>query len=127
MGVCLFDQKTNHIVFSVNFWHYRAIVEAVRSLQVLPEATVDSLHQNWTGSGLTTEEARLVAKALRTQLLPTLAEDERLLFDGRRTVEPDDGTMHWDAAEQHKNYSTNRRVLGEFAACCESCNGFMVC
>jgi hypothetical protein len=127
VGVSLFDLKTNEIVFDVNYWHYRAIVESVRSLQVLPEATVDALHESWQGTGLTADQAQLVAKAIRNRLLPTLAEDERLLFDGRRTTEPDDGTLHRDPAEQYKNYSTDRRVLEEFAACCETCNGFSVC
>jgi hypothetical protein len=127
VGVSLFDRKTNDIVFDVNFWHYRAIVEAVRSLGVLPDEKVDALHESWQDTGLTTEEARLVAAAIRTRLLPTLREGERLLLDGRRTTEPDDGTMHYDPAEQHKNYSTNSRVLEEFVKCCETCNGFSVC
>lgn len=127
MGVSLFDRKTNEIVFDVNFWHYRTIVEAIRSLAVLPDRTVDALHESWQDTGLTTDEARLVAVAIRSRLLPTLAEDERLLLDGQRTTEVDDGTMHRDPAEQHKNYSTNRLVLEEFTACCETCNGFKVC
>jgi hypothetical protein len=127
VGVSLFDRKTNDIVFDVNFWHYRAIVEAVRSLRVLPDATVDALHESWQDTGLTAEEARLVAAAIRTRLLPTLSEGERLLLDGRRTTEPDDGTMHIGPTELHKNYSTDRRVLEEFAKCCETCNGFSVC
>ena len=127
MGVSLFDRKTDDIVFDVNFWHYRAIVEAVRSLRVLPEATVDALHKSWQETGLTSDEARLVAAAIRSRLLPTLAEGERLLLDGRRTTEPDDGTFYRDPADQHKNYSTDRRVLEEFARCCETCNGFWVC
>jgi hypothetical protein len=127
VGVSLFDRKTNGIVFDVNFWHYRAIVEAIRSLGVLPDEKVDALHESWQDTGLTTEEARLVAAALRTRLLPTLGEDDRLLLDGQRTTEPDDGVMHYDPVEQHKNYSTNRRVLEEFVKCCETCNGFSVC
>ena len=127
MGVSLFDRKTKNIVFDVNFYHYRAIVEAVRSLDVLPTEKVDALHQSWQDNGLTTEEARLVAAAIRSRLLPTLGEDERLLLDGRRTTEPDDGTLYRDPAEQRKNYSTNRRVLEKFAECCETCNGFCVC
>jgi hypothetical protein len=127
MGVSLFDRETNEIVFDVNFWHYRAIVEAVRSLGVLPDETVDALHESWLDTGLTTEEARLVATAIRTRLLPTLGEDERLLLDGRRTTEPDDGTFYRDPAEEAQNYSTNRRVLERFAQCCETCNGFRVC
>ena len=127
MGVSLFDRTTNGIVFDVNFWHYRAIVEAIRSLGVLPDEKVDTLHESWQDTGLTTEEARLVAEAIRTRLLPTLGEDDRLLLDGQRTTEPDDGVMHYNPAEQHKNYSTNRRVLEEFVKCCETCNGFSVC
>jgi hypothetical protein len=127
VGVSLFDRKTKNIVFDVNFWHYRAIVEAIRSLDVLPTEKVDALHESWQDNGLTTEEARLVAAAIRSRLLPTLGEDERLLLDGRRTTEPDDGTLYRDPAEQHKNYSTNRRVLEQFAGCCETCNGFFVC
>jgi hypothetical protein len=127
VGISLFDRKTNDIVFDVNFWHYRAIVEAIRLLGVLPDEKVDALHESWQDTGLTTEEARLVGVAIRTRLLPTLSEDERLLVDGRRTTEPDDGKMHYDPAEQHKNYSTNRGVLEEFVKCCETCNGFSVC
>jgi len=29
----LFDQKTDAIVFDTNFWHWRAIVEAIRALK----------------------------------------------------------------------------------------------
>jgi hypothetical protein len=122
----LFDQKTDAIVFDVNFWHGRAIVEAIRSLGVLPTPRVCALHEQFVGE-LTVEEARAVAAAIRERLLPTLREDERLLLDGRRTTEPDDGTLYRDPADQHKNYSTDRRVLEEFASCCESCCGFRVC
>jgi hypothetical protein len=93
MTVSLFDRQTREIVFDVNFWHYRAIVEAIRSMGVLPDDKVDSLHESWLDHGLTMEEARLVAQALRTGLLPTLAEGERLLLYGQRTTEPDDGTF----------------------------------
>ena len=125
VGMTLFDQKTDAIAFDVNFWHWRAIVEAIRFLGVLLEARVDALHEQFVGE-LTAEEARAVAAAIRERLLPNLRKDERLLLDGRRTTEPDDGTLYRDPAEQHKNYSTDRRVLEEFARCCESCGGFRV-
>ena len=127
MGVTLFDRTTNQIAFDTNFWHYRAIVEAIRSLGVLPDEKVNSLHESWVGNGLTVEEARLVAEAIRTRLLPTLRDDERLLLDGRRTTEADDGTLHRAPADIHKNYSTNRKVLEQFVKFCETCNGFEVC
>jgi hypothetical protein len=125
VGKTLFDQKTNAIVLDTNFWHWRAIVEAVRSLKVLPDGRVDLLHEAFVGE-LTEDEALAVARAIREQLLPTLSANERLLLDGTRTTEPDDGTMHYDPIEQHKNYSTNRRMLEEFAKCCEACSGFRV-
>ncbi len=125
MGITLFDRKNDAIVFDVNFWHWGAIVEAVRSTAVLAEERVDALHDQFVGE-LTEDEARAVAAAIRARLLRSLRNDERLLLDGRRTTEPDDGTFHRDPAEQHKNYSTDRRVLEEFATCCESCGGFRV-
>jgi hypothetical protein len=125
MGMTLFDRKTNAIVFDVNFWHWRAIVEAVRSLGVVTESRVDALHQQFHGE-LTESEARALATAMRERLLPTLGDDERLLLDGQRTSEPDEGKMYYEPSEQHKNYSTNRRVLEEFARCCEMCGGFRV-
>lgn len=83
------------------------------------------MHEQFVGE-LTAAEGRAVAAAIRERLLPTLREDERLLLDGRRTTEPDNCVMHYDPAEQHKNYSTDCRVLEEFAKCCESCGGFRV-
>ena len=117
MGVSLFDQASNAIIFDVTFWHWRAIVEAIRSLRVLPELRIDALHESWIGE-LTPAEARQVAAAIRRCLLPTLRDEERLLLDGQRTTEPDDGTFYRDPEDQHKNYSTNRFVLEQFASCC---------
>jgi hypothetical protein len=126
MGVSLLDCETNKVIFDINFWHYRAIVEAIRGLGVLSDAKVDSLQECWCGNGLSTNEARAVASRIRSQLMPALADSERLMLDGTRTAAPDDGTLFRDV-EQHKNYSTNVAVLERFAKCCETCNGFIVC
>ncbi len=127
MGVSLFDRQTDEIVFDINFWHWRAIVEAVRSLEVLPDERVDALHELWQDTGLTAEEARRVAFAIRERLLPTLHPEERLLLDGTRTTAPDDGIFYTVPAERHRNYSTTPDVLERFAMCCETCGGFRVC
>ncbi|MGZ3439271.1 MAG: hypothetical protein ACXVDD_07135 [Polyangia bacterium] len=126
MGVTLFDQKTNEVVFDVNFWHWRAIVEAIGSLRVLPKQRVDQLHELFVGD-LTESEARTVAVALKERLLPDLGDGERILLDGTRTTRPDDFVFYREPAEQHKNYSTNREVLQKFIECCSSCGGFRVC
>lgn len=49
MSVSLYDTATNEVVFDVNFWHWRAIVEAVRALGVLPDVRIDPLHQPFVG------------------------------------------------------------------------------
>jgi hypothetical protein len=126
MGIDLHDNETNEVVFSVNFWHYRAIVEAIRSLDVLPDAKVESLHESWCGHGLSIEEARLVGSNLRQRVLPQLAQTARLMLGGEVTACPDDGVLH-RGEDQHLNYSTNAEVLLRFILCCETSNGFTVC
>jgi hypothetical protein len=121
----LFDQKTDTIIFDVNFWHWRAIVEAIRSLGVLPESKVDALQEQFLGE-LAEDEARVVSAAIRERLLPPLTANERLLLDGTRTTEPDNGTFYGEPAQQHRNYSTNRSMLEAFAQCCATCGGFRV-
>jgi len=131
MGITLTEEGTNATIFSINFWHWRAIVEAVRSLEVLPDARVFALHELSHGE-LTESESRIVATAIQERLLPTLADDERLLLDARlcldaqRTTEPDDGTLYRLPSDQHKNYSTTRAVLAAFAKACATCRGFRV-
>jgi hypothetical protein len=125
MGISLFDLQRDDVTFEVNFWHWRALVEAIRRLGVLPNETVDSLHAPFTGSGLSEGESRLVAEALQQLLLPTLAADERLLLDGRITTEPDDG-MLYHGDEATRNYSTNRYVIDEFIAFLRQTSGFSV-
>lgn len=125
MGIVLTDPGDDDRRFDANFWHWRAIVEAVRATGALPAARVDRLHEPFVGE-LTAAEARAVAAAIRATLLPTLAAGERLLLDGRRITEPDDRTFHKAPEDFHKNYGTDRATLEAFAAFCEECDGFSV-
>ena len=125
MGVVLSDLGDGDHLFSVNFWHWRAIVEAVRTADVLPDERVDALHQPFVGE-LTQSEARSVGAAIRKKILPTRSNDERLMLDGRRTTEPDDGTFHRTPEGQHPNYSTDQPTLAEFAEFCRGCEGFRI-
>jgi len=95
-------ENADELGFGEGQLQWRAIVEAIRSLQVLPEPRVDGLHTPFAGE-LTQEEARLVGAAICERLLPTLGDDERLLLDGRTTTEPDDSAFYRDPAEQHKS------------------------
>jgi hypothetical protein len=126
MGVDLLDCATDEVVFSINYWHYRAIVEAIRRLDLLSDSKVDSLHEPCCGNGLSTDEARLVGEALRQRILPVLAVQDRLMLGGEITSLPDDTVFHC-GEDLAQNYSTTAKAVLEFILCCETCNGFTVC
>jgi hypothetical protein len=135
MGISLSDPTNTsdpNLDFDTSFWNWRAIVEAVRSTGVLDDAVVNGLHQPYCGNGLSVEQARLVAAALRDRVISKLAPDDWLGQD--QTVSkvyefgPKDG---FGAAMKRGDdltymYQTNRENLERFATYCESCNGFVV-
>lgn len=125
MGVDLYDHETKDRIFKINFWHWRAIVEVVRGLDVLPDDRVELMHEPYIGE-LTEAEAHLVATAIRERILPTMSDDERVMLDGTHTTTPDDGTFYREPAEQHLNYSTTRKVLADFAQACATSHGFRI-
>ncbi len=125
MGVMLFDLVDDTYHFSVNFWHYRAIVEAIRRLETLPNDRAADLHDVYVCE-MSREEAHTIAKALNDKLIPTLEADDSLLWGGEITKEPDDGVFHRDPADQHKNYRTTADVLQNFADFCAKSHGFRV-
>jgi len=124
MAVILCAVADEEKILFINFWHWRAIVEVVRRLGIIPEDRVQALHDQYCGNGLTKEEAAKVATAIRAQLLSTLSDKERVLLDGSRTTDPDDGAMHYE--DPAKNYGTNAAVLQKFVEFCELCDGFEV-
>lgn len=124
MGISLRDLKREDHWFHVNFWNWRPLVELIRQLDVIAPDRVTGLHEPFCNNGLTEAEAKLVADALEARVLPTLGDDERVLLDGARTMEPDDFVFH--RTDQFKNYSTSRAVLGQFIAYCRASSGFEV-
>jgi hypothetical protein len=125
MGVVLSDNGDADHDFSVNWWHWHAVVEAVRRTGVLPVDRVEGLHQAFVGE-LNAREAHAVGHAIRTRVCPTLGEGERLLVDGATATDPDEGVFYREPRETQRNYGTNRTVLESFAAFCERCKGFCV-
>ncbi len=124
MGISLCDLVDDDHWFNVNFWNWRPIVELVRSLKVIDDDKAKALHEPFCGNGLTASEARHVADALETLVLPKLEEGERVLLDGSTTKEPDDFKFH--RVEVEKNYSISPEVLRKFIAYCRACSGFEV-
>ena len=127
MGVILFDEADSDRCLAINYWNWRAIVEAIRRLDVLPSHVVDGLHQQYAGTGLSLADAKAVAVAMRAKLLSELSHCEQVMLDGTTTTVPDDGTFYRSETDSAENYSTNREVLEAFATFCESVCGFKVC
>jgi hypothetical protein len=121
MGVLLIDNKDENIYFDINFWHWRAIVEEIKRLKVIPENLVDGLHEQYCGNGLNIEQCCKVADALQKRIY-NLKNTERILFNGEITEEPDTYEFYRDEVE--KNYSTNKEVMEKFIEFLKKCNGF---
>ena len=125
MGVVLAGRSKTQPRLSMNFWNWRATVEAIRSCQLLAEAKVDALHEQFVGN-LSEDEAIRVAAAIRDSVLPKLGPRDRLLLSGETTSEPDDFEFHREPSEMHRNYGTSADILEKFAAFCEESGGFDV-
>src|SRR5437763_729629 len=102
MGFILIDSFQPDNAFLLNFWNWHPIVKVIKSLDVLPLARADGLHESCAGNGLSREEARAVAAAIRSKVLLALSSEERILLDGARTTEPDDFVFH--RVDLDKNY-----------------------
>jgi len=127
MGVWLCDLETEELGFNINFWHWRAIVEIIRRLDVLDPSTVDGLHEQYVGTGLTREEARSVADAIEARVLGTLVEGERVKLDGTSTTTPENRILHRPGtATFSENFGTDREALSSFVEYLRTSNGFEV-
>jgi hypothetical protein len=124
MGFDITDLANPERTVSVNFWNWRPTVEIIREAGLLDVQRLDGLHQQFSGTRITTDEARAIASHLRAIVLPSLTSGARVLIDGTSTTEPDDGTFHRDPSEVDRNYSASRSWLEMFATFCESCSGF---
>ena len=108
----------------LNFWNWRTIVEAIRRLDILPADRAMKLHEPICGHKWSESEARQISSALKARLLPTLAENGRLLLDGAQTLQPDNLIFHRDAENADKNYSTNAEIVRRLSDFLDDCKGF---
>ena len=125
MGICLVDAANADHEFKASFWHWRAIVEVILKLKVLPDGKVEFLAAPFSGH-LSQDEARQVAVALRHGTLETLEPGEHVLMNGKHVDKVDETHIHKSPERKHLNYALSREELVEFAEYCESCNGFKV-
>lgn len=124
MGVVIENLKGGDDRLECNWWQWRPTVELIRSFSLLEGERLDFLSE---GIGeLAEEEAHQVADLLQKNVLPTLSKDERVLIDGARTIEPDDGTFHREPDAMHRNYGASKDWLANFAHFCQHSSGIRV-
>lgn len=124
MGVHIVDEQNKDRFLRKNWWQWRPIVEAIRSLNLLDDERLDYLSDG-IGS-LTERECLQIAEELKTKVLPKIREGERMLLDGTVTDVPDDGHFYREQSEQQKNYSVSYESLSTFIDFCYASKGLHV-
>ncbi len=111
MGFDLVDIANPDRVLVVNFWNWRPTVEILRQAALLDPERLSVLHDHYGETHISQKEARNIAKYLKSNILPALAN-------------PDCGEFQRSPQEFHKNYSSTRSWLEAFVEFCEKCGGF---
>jgi len=125
MSFTLTDLGSESFELSANVWTWKAVLELVRSFDILGENTLRQMTYNATGVKLSMEEAHEIGSRIQ-EFLPNLAPDKRMYADLSITSEPDDMTLHRDGDEQWKNFSVSHDWLQEFSEFCLRSKGFQV-
>jgi hypothetical protein len=126
MSFTLHDMSAENYEFTANVWNWKAVIEIIKSLDVISEGTVRQMGYNALGVKVEIDDAHLIGEKIRDQILPRLAPNKRMYSDGSITDQPDDGTIYRDEDEQWKNYSVNHDQLKEFSEFCLRSKGFQI-
>jgi hypothetical protein len=109
MGFDLQDEAGASL--AINAWNWGTVHHLVQLAAVFPDEVWAPLRGNG-GAGLEPDEVVQLGRFLASQVLPQLAEGERMLADQSVTAVPDDGTLY-RADDAWKSYSLRRDVLVE--------------
>lgn len=120
------DMSEENYEFNANIWNWKATLEVIKSLDILSESKLRQMGYNATGVKVEPDEAHIIGKRLREEILPKLEPNKRIFADLSITDAPDDMQLHRDDDEQWKNYSTSHQSLKEFAEFCLKSKGFQV-
>jgi len=126
MGLTIRDLEDDDSYLFVNFWNWRPTAELIRSFKIVEPERYELMQISGIVTEFSANEAKQIGQRIRTDILPSLGTDERLLLNLTATDEPDDGIFHrGDTWEQ--NYSATREWLEQFSNFCLTSNGFYVC
>ena len=126
MSFTLIDLGSENFEFRTNRWNWKTALEIIKKYDIISESELRQMNYNATGVRVEKEEAHTIGEKIRTELLPQLEPDKRILGDLTITSEPDDGTFYRDEDEQWKNYSADYGWMKEFSDFCLRSKGFQV-
>lgn len=126
MSFTLHDLGTEGSEFNANVWNWKAALDVIKSLDIIPENKIRQMGYNAMGVKVDLEDARLIGQKLRDEILPKLEPDKRMFADGTVTAEPDDGTIYRDEDDQWRNYSIGHDWVKDFSEFCLRSKGFQI-
>jgi len=126
MSFTLHDLGTEGFEFNANVWNWKAALDVIKGLDIIPENKLRQMGYNAMGVKVDIEDARLIGQKLRDEILPKLEPDKRMFADGTVTEEPDDGTIYRDEDDQWRNYSINHDWVKDFSDFCLLSKGFQI-
>jgi hypothetical protein len=126
MSFTLHDLGTEGYEFNANVWNWKAALDVIKGLDIIPENKLRQMGYNAMGVKVDIEDARLIGQKLRDEILPKLEPDKRMFADGTVTAEPDDGTIYRDEDDQWRNYSINHDWVKDFSEFCIRSKGFQI-
>jgi hypothetical protein len=126
MSFTLLDNSSENFEFNSNVWNWKAALDLIKGLDILSEGLIRQMGYNAMGVTVGVEDAHAIGEAVRSKILPKLAEGKRIFADGTVTDTPDDMTLHRDGDEQWKNYSVSYEWLKDFSDFCLRSKGFKV-
>lgn len=126
MSFTLHDMGSENFEFNANVWNWKAALEVVKSLDILSEGKVRQMGYNAMGVKIDMDDAHLIGRKIREEVLPKLEPNKRIFADGSITDQPDDGTIYRDEDEQWKNYSVSHDWLKDFTEFCLRSKGFQI-
>ena len=126
MSFTLHDLGTEGFEFNANVWNWKAALDVIKNLDIIPENKLRQMGYNAMGVKVDVEDARLIGQKLRDEILPKLEPNKRMFADGTVTDEPDDGTIYRDEDDQWRNYSINYDWVKDFSEFCLSSKGFQI-
>lgn len=126
MSFTLIDLSSENFEFQANVWNWKALLEVVKSFDIVGDSTIRQMGYNAMGIKVDLEEAHAIGKKIHDTLLPKLAPNKRIYADLSITDEPDDMTVYKDEDEQWKNYSVSHDWLKDFSEFCLKSKGFQI-